>query len=42
VQEVVESDVGTWTVMDHVPPGTRALRSSSIDELADLLRPSTI
>jgi streptomycin 6-kinase len=39
VHEVVESDVGTWTVMDQVQPGTRALRSSSIDELADLLRP---
>jgi hypothetical protein len=36
VQEVVESDVGTWTVMDQVQPGTRVLRSSSI---ADLLRP---
>jgi streptomycin 6-kinase len=38
VHEVVESDVGTWTVMDKVQPGTRALGSSSLDELASLLR----
>jgi streptomycin 6-kinase len=39
VHEVVGSDVGTWTVMDLVQPGTRAIRSSSLDELAELLRP---
>ncbi|NKQ57120.1 phosphotransferase [Amycolatopsis sp. K13G38] len=39
VHEVVESDVGTWTVMDQVQPGTRAAGSSSLEELASLLRP---
>jgi streptomycin 6-kinase len=38
VHEVVESSVGTWTVMDLVQPGTHAIRSSSLGELADLFR----
>ena len=41
VHEVITSDIGTWTVMDQVQPGTRAIHSSSLDELAALLRPST-
>lgn len=39
VHEVITSDVGTWTVMDEVRPGTRAWGSSSLDELVGLLRP---
>ncbi|MEU6643214.1 phosphotransferase [Saccharomonospora sp. NPDC046836] len=39
VHEVITSDVATWTVMDQVQPGTRAAGSSSLDELASLLRP---
>jgi streptomycin 6-kinase len=39
VHEVITSDVGMWTVMDQVLPGTRAASSSSLDELAGLLRP---
>ncbi|HJQ45304.1 MAG TPA: aminoglycoside phosphotransferase family protein [Amycolatopsis sp.] len=39
LHEVIESDVGTWTVMDQVQPGTRAARASSLDQLASVLRP---
>ena len=38
VHEVVDSVSGTWTVMDQVQPGTKAIRSASLEELADILR----
>jgi integrase len=39
VHQVVESSTGTWTVMDQVQPGTRDIRSATLDELADAIRP---
>ncbi|MFD8492041.1 phosphotransferase [Amycolatopsis sp. NPDC059657] len=39
VHDVVQFEFSTWTVMDCVQPGTHAIRSASLPELAELLRP---
>jgi streptomycin 6-kinase len=41
IREAVESTTGTWTVMNQVLPGTQAIQSASIDELASVLQPLT-